>query len=971
MFSCGRRAWVVGALVVGGVVAGPAFGDVRVSTFSPVTGDDVLLRQARESLSVDLPVGSVGPAVNPAQFADLSDAEALSLARNEFASDLGSALWLPPVLPSGSHIAGYASDSTAIVEGAGGRTLLTSLIPLRSPDEPSGVKAPVSTTLEAGAGGFAPANPLTPVLIPEDLGDGVSLGRVGVSVTPLGVDKADGRRVGSDKVFFANATSDTDVVVAALPDGVETFSQIRSSDSPADQGLRLDLPPGASLQKASDGLGEVIKQDGVVIARISPASAVDANGTNVPVSESVHGDTVSIRVDDSDSGVKYPIMLDPTITVDSRYWDTGTSSSSLAGWEYKTTNVNAFSSSTSGGWGRGLYSLVRAGMINATDAGEWRYTAPGDARIVNFGLGQVGKTAMRTPNSANGYVPICTSQGLRVAGTSGAWEPGSKWQSGTSTGTGPRTVCQGASTSETPVFCASSSCVDTSGSPGNAAINNQWAYGTGTRLRYNNDPYGVSEYDFIGAAYVTIADDKPPTVGVLSHSATLPTGPVNHFTDTVTLGANDTGTGIWHLTLKNRDADGQDTTLADQGYWCDGSRTVPCAANWNTTGTWATTNAFTYNTDNLPEGSNTLTASTSDRTGNPAPISDNSSWIIKVDRTPPSVVLGGSLSNGPDSDPTDPAQTLSIDATDVGPGGAAAGVTSAELFVDGVDNDPSTQRIDVAKCGAGDCQITDAQLDTPNPLDQGGTCSSDPCPLSGSILLDGASLSNGSHDLKLIVSDAAGNESVTRWTQDVNVPSSSILQRSSSGASSDDPILLPDSEDPPTAELAIPPDSGLATAASSRRCGGLLRKGSTRIRTCPARTGGGTVQLKGGWTWWAPVLTNLCQGPRRKPCMYKGHLLVSPRHGGLLGYRLTASSQATASGFAWSYFTTCNDMSGLSPCGQQRALIKSVSNSVLDGVIVAGSCATAVVFGTAESGGTIPVVVCGAGLIKWFKDYGW
>ena len=31
-------------------------------------------------------------------------------------------------------------------------------------------------------------------------------------------------------------------------------------------------------------------------------------------------------------------------------------------------------------------------------------------------------------------------------------------------------------------------------------------------MRYNNDPFGVSEYDFIGSAYVVIADDKPPSV---------------------------------------------------------------------------------------------------------------------------------------------------------------------------------------------------------------------------------------------------------------------------------------------------------------------------------------------------------------------------------------------------------------------------------------------------------------------------
>ena len=634
MFS--RRCLLVGVVVVGGVVAGPAFGDVSGSGFVPVTGDDVLLRQARESLSGESGVGSSGSAVNPSEFSGLSDAEALSLAGREFGADLGGSLWSAPVLPGGSRIAGYASDSTAIVDGPGGRMLLTSLLPLRSPDGPGDVKAPVSTSLEARTGGYEPANPLTPVVIPSDLGDGVGLGRVGVGVTPIGVESADGTRLGSDKVFFANVAADTDVVVGALPDGVETFTQIRSADSPAEQGLRLTLPSGASLERAPDGFGEVVKRDGVVIARVSPASAVDASGRDVPVSESVHGDVVSIHVDDSDSGVRYPILLDPTVTVDSRLWDTGTSSTSLVGWEYKTTNLSAFSSSTSGGWGRGLYSLAHAGMINATDAGEWRYTAPGDSRIVSFGLGQVGKPAMRLPNLANGFVPICTSQGIRAAGTYGPWATGSNWQSGTSTGNGPRTVCQGPSMSETPTFCAAPTCSDTGGSPGNAAITNQWAYGAGKRLLYNNDIFGISEYDFIGAGYISIADDKPPTAGVVGHSATLPTGPVNHFTDTVTIGGNDTGTGIWHLTFKARDKDGHETVLGDQGYYCDGSRTAPCAASWNNPAPWPAQQSLSYDLGNLIDGQYTLTATARDRVGNTTEAPADQRWTVNIDRTAPS-----------------------------------------------------------------------------------------------------------------------------------------------------------------------------------------------------------------------------------------------------------------------------------------------------------------------------------------------
>lgn len=819
------------------------------SDFSPVARDRVLLRQARESVADSATPDPSGPAVNPTEFSDLGDGAALLLARREFAADLSVAAWSPPVLAGGDRVAGYASDSTALVDGRGGRTLLSSLLPLRSPDGPDGVKSAVSTSLEARPDGFDVANPLTEVSIPTELGDGVSLDRVGVSVTPVGVESADGRRLGGDKVFYANAATDTDFVVAALPDGFETFAQIRSADSPDNQGLRFNLPAGARLEASPDGFGAVIKRGADVLARVSPASAVDASGNSVAVTESVSGNTVNIRVDARDSAVQYPIMLDPTITVDSQYWDRGTSTSSLAGWEYRSTNPNAFGSSTSGAWGRGLYSLVRAGAIGGIDVGEWRYTAPGDARIFAFGLGQAGKPATRLPNPANNLAPICTSQGLRVAGSSGGWEPGSTWQSAATSGNGPKTACQGASTNETPTFCAAVSCNVAGGSPGNAAINNQWAYGAGTRVRYNNDPFGVSEYDFIGAAYVSIADDKPPTVGVVGHSSTIPVEPVNRFTDTVTIGGNDTGTGIWHLTLKNRDKNGQDATIADQGYWCDGSRTVPCSASWNSSGTWATQQSLTYNTGGLAEGLNTLTVSATDRIGNETSAPREQSWTINVDRTapaeptlsgapaaldnsknatirftgeagakftcsvdggaaapctsplalnnladgnhslaitqtdaagnvgpvakalwlldttPPSVTLGGSLSDGPESDPSDPEPRVTISASDPNVTGGATGVAAAELFVDGAinndDRQQELQRIETSDCAGSACKFL-AQTD------DGGDF----------VMLDPSELSQGAHQLNLAVVDKAGNVAQVSWSHSFDSASGAGLSSS-------------------------------------------------------------------------------------------------------------------------------------------------------------------------------------------------
>ncbi len=699
---------------------------------------------------------------------------------------LAGAQWEAPVLPESSRIVGYASDSTAIVEGPSGRSLLASLLPLRSPDG-GPVKEPVSTDLERVAGGFEPANALSEVSIPADVGDGVGLDRVGITVTPVGVDGADGVRVADDKVFYANARTDTDLMVAALPTGVETFAQIRSARSPNNQSLRFALPAGASLRSGAGGVGAEVVRGGAVLARVSPAVAVDANGLNVPVSMGVSGDTVDLRVDDSVAGVEYPIMLDPTISVDSRFLDVPTSSQSFMGWEFRSSNPNAFTSSTSGAWGRGLYSLARASAMASGDVGQWTYTAPGDAKLQGFGFG----SATRVPNPANGFVPICTSQGIRTAG--GVWEPGSGWGTVLGSGSGPRTVCQGGAVTESAAFAV---WPESPGSPGggsasNVAVNLQWAYGAGTRLRYNNDPFGISEYDFIGSAYVVIADDKPPSVGV-SHSTPVPDGWVRDFTGTVSVGGNDSGTGVSRLSLSGPVASSGVGSANQVQEVCSGVRS--CPASWNSSQQWPASRSFTYSSGRLPEGVNTIAATATDRAGN---VSGKEEWTVKVDRTPPNVTLGGSLSDGPDGDPTDPVPELFITADDPVVNGSASGVASAELFVDGAatntQEQQDLQRIETDQCTDAECRFVGPVLDTTEPADgvglEGGAdplidlgsdglaspadASPNPSatdtPSGDEVVVDATKLQPGPHRMKLVVTDKAGNRWQKEWTHTVNL----------------------------------------------------------------------------------------------------------------------------------------------------------------------------------------------------------
>jgi len=673
------------ALASGGGVVG----------WSPLSIDSGLFESARLALASES--GGEGAASGGGSVGvGLSDAAALSLAKREFADALVAPVWSAPLLGEGARITGFASDSTAVVVDGDKRTLLSSLLPLRSPDgDGAGI---VSTGLDETSGGFEPANALTSITVGDEAGVAASFARAGVSVSPLGgAPGADGVRLGSDKVFYANIARDTDFVVAALPAGVETFAVLRSSESPAEQGLKVGLPAGATLERSPDGAGVSIVKDGRVMAQVSPASAVDANGNNVPVSESVVGDTVRISVDRS-GDVAYPILVDPTITLSQTYWDTTGSTVSLAGWSWKTTNPNGFLSSTNGGWGRGLYSMVKAQLLASGDSGEWRYTAPGDSKVTLAQLHHV----TRVPNTANGFKPICTSQG--ILNPLNGWEPGltttvkANDTSGPVLVSSPRTVCQNASSKETAYFSLPAG----GGSAGNSVVNTQWAYGAGTRTALTGDPFGISEYDMIGGAYIQIQDDKQPTAEATT-SADWPTGWTNHYEGDITVGANDTGTGIWKVNLAgDPSSTGTNSANQEQGIYCDGTQTIPCPASWNTTNQWAYTKTFHINTDNLPEGDNTLTLTTTDRTGN---TSTPQQIHIKIDRTAPTVTFSGSLSEAQGEDLVTPYEYLTVYAEDPSPsGGVGSGADHVEILVDGRSTADPQSRLD-ANCVLAACSI--------------------------------------------------------------------------------------------------------------------------------------------------------------------------------------------------------------------------------------------------------------------------
>ncbi len=146
-------------------------------------------------------------------------------------------------------------------------------VPLRAEDE-DGSKEPVSLELSDQGDSYTLENPLAEVRISKRAGEGIALPDLGVRVLPEAAAGAAEPEVIADKLFWANVALDTDLLVRPVAEGVETFHQLRSEDSPEDLELGFELPAGAVLRETDEG-AEIV-QDGRAVARIAPPTAVDA-----------------------------------------------------------------------------------------------------------------------------------------------------------------------------------------------------------------------------------------------------------------------------------------------------------------------------------------------------------------------------------------------------------------------------------------------------------------------------------------------------------------------------------------------------------------------------------------------------------------------------------------------------------------------------------------------------------------------
>lgn len=392
--------------------------------------------------------------VSRTEFRHLPREAALALLRGEFGAVVNVRPWggLAQRLPGGDRIVKYLGDFDASVVSGSGRHARTLLVDSATPllGESSSVAGtlrarryvmrahaattpppdavPVNLTL-ANLGSFlAPVSSAVPVRIPENAGGTISFPNQSLGVSVVGADTSAATVLGGTRVAYTSALPDTDLLVTPEDVGAEVSWQARSAESPTTVELALSLPAGGSLTASRLVPGGVdVMVGGKAIATVNPAQATDAAGNPVPSSLTFSGNVVSVHVSLAGSGVQFPVLVDPLVSVQDSYrllqdgsGQRTNSSDPFAGWAWGQGGSSSITGWTNGAAtgsapGMAVYNLSGS-TINDGSYGEWVYTAPGTSFIQRADFGYMN---LNLTGSDPGWA--CMFEG--IVGSSG-WLPG-------------------------------------------------------------------------------------------------------------------------------------------------------------------------------------------------------------------------------------------------------------------------------------------------------------------------------------------------------------------------------------------------------------------------------------------------------------------------------------------------------------------------------------------------------------------
>ncbi len=653
---------------------------------------------------------------------DLDGGEALELAEGVFGARLEEPAGIYDELEPEKFLSDYAAvvPASTLPESPTGVTgraqapsplapvqpvFVESTLPLRTRNA-EGEEEAVDLTLQSpeGQGGeLRPQNPLTELAIPAHLGEGISVGDVQIEVAGA-AEEASPTNVGEQYAFYPNVAENTDLVVAPTPTGVETMTDIRSAEAPTTTTYELSLPAGAEL-KASEVGGAEVLQGGRTTMTIPPPTATDAAGEPVPVELEVSGGSLRVAVSPGPEA-SLPILVDPEFIQEAWYWSS--KHDSLAAWSAGTTQWSICPVPYAL-WmgpsvpGLGLTSGCDANPVPSGTNAYWSYLVPRyQADIAKFGTAP-SSFVYQLYTQGVIFLPYGNYKPYPVL-LWGIVDPTTGWDVFESHYGG-----QGEMANWSTGFAST----NLTAKPGDKGAYVSLA-------TFENEAPTVRRDAFVGEAIVSVADMEPPVLKKLE----APERWLDTTAEPIAYEVEDTGLGVQAAWASY---EGSPETGWGFNLGCAGTVANPCPRLARS----GETAALAYDPKSLPTGKDTVAVAFGDVVFGPSGGAANHATAgavtLKIDHTAPGVELSGPLTEQESLGTLQSEYPLTIKATDGTEADPQSGVAKVEVKVDG-----KTEQ-------------------TWNP-----GCATENCSFSGSWTLKTSEYSAESHEVEVLVTDAAG-----------------------------------------------------------------------------------------------------------------------------------------------------------------------------------------------------------------------
>ncbi len=615
---------------------------------------------------------------------DLARAEAEELLRRVFGKGLEGASDFYDSL----NVEAFRSDYVAVVapkDGGDDPGLLSSLLPLRNTDE-SGANAVIDLDLERTQGGLQPENPLVDVTIPGELSEGIDFPEAGVRIdVATGETDRGASEVGDASAFFPNVRPDSDLVVSAIPTGVETYTHLRSPEAPRTETFDLQIENG-QLRATAAGGAEVVGPDGGVRLAVSPPSAVDAEGDPVPVGLEVAGNSIVVTADPP-ADAAYPILVDPVF--ENYNFSTG-SSTGLSDWS--PASNSGFR--TVWNWPQwGMNAVADPGATSPGNQAMWNYYVPRYWSDIQAGLPMpttyiermnLWNLEYRIPDEAK---PNAAYPFMQMGLWSDTYQQFVAY--------GYRDGTQGELTDDSYTYKMVNPNQNSDVKRGGFAIAN-WN-SSNPPLRYVN----------VGQAWVEITDKDVPAFGEIG---TVPEWVNTKAGTAINFKVTDPGIGIHNLRLEYPRATGG-SSQPITGLGCTGNTGNPCPRTVS-----KATKPIPYYPDLMPQGEDWAKVYGVDGVGH---WSEAATTRIKVDHTAPALTLSGNLTEQATVGTKLPEYTLNYAGTD-GDDAAAAASSPVLGKGTGAGSGQMQRPMDVAVDASGNVFVVDRENNRVEKFDPSG-----------------------------------------------------------------------------------------------------------------------------------------------------------------------------------------------------------------------------------------------------------